>query len=156
MNRTDDEPRAFIDSIPVLAWSSSPDGPAVSFNRRWLDYTGLTEEVAGGWGWTVAMHPDDLPKLLEVFKNALDTGRPFDAEAERSNAEEALHKSEERWRAVFENSAIGVALTDIGGRFLATNAAYQKTRGYSEEEIRHLTFLELTRGLSGVELAACH
>ena len=59
-------------------------------------------------------------------------------------AEEALRKSEERWRAEFENSAIGVALTDFSGRFLFTNAAFQKMLGYTEEEIRKLTFLELT------------
>jgi PAS domain S-box-containing protein len=62
MNRPDDELRAFIDSIPSLAWSASPDGSAQSFNRRWLDYTGLTAEVAKGWGWKVAVHPDDLYK----------------------------------------------------------------------------------------------
>jgi len=63
---------------------------------------------------------------------------------ERKCAEDALHKSEERWRAVFENSAIGVALTDLSGRFLATNSAYQKMLGYTAEEIGRLTFLELT------------
>ena len=63
---------------------------------------------------------------------------------DRKHAEDALHKSEERWRAVFENSAIGVALTDLRGRFLATNAAFQKMLGYTEEEIGRLTFLELT------------
>jgi PAS domain S-box-containing protein len=63
---------------------------------------------------------------------------------ERKRAEEALRKSEERWRAVFENSAIGVALADLNGRFLATNSAYQKMLGYTEEEIRKLTFLDLT------------
>ena len=64
---------------------------------------------------------------------------------ERKRAEEALRKSEERWRAVFENSAIGVALADLNGRFLATNSAYQKMLGYTEEELRKLTFLDLTR-----------
>ncbi len=63
---------------------------------------------------------------------------------DRKQAEDALYKSEERWRSVFENSAIGVALTDMRGRFLATNSAYQKMLGYTEEEIGKLTFLELT------------
>src|SRR6267142_287778 len=63
---------------------------------------------------------------------------------ERKRAEEALRKSEERWRAVFENSAIGVALADLNGRFLATNSAYQKMLGYTEEELCKLTFLDLT------------
>jgi formate hydrogenlyase transcriptional activator len=52
----------------------------------------------------------------------------------------------ERWRAVFENSAIGVALTDPSGRFLAANRAYQKMLGYTEEELRALSFLDVTDG----------
>jgi len=45
---------------------------------------------------------------------------------------------------VFENSAIGIAVTDMDGRFLSANAAYQELVGYPEEELRALTFLELT------------
>ena len=62
----------------------------------------------------------------------------------RKRVEEDLRRSEQRWRAVFENSAIGVALTDMTGRFLATNAAYQQMLGYSDEELTKLAFLELT------------
>jgi formate hydrogenlyase transcriptional activator len=63
---------------------------------------------------------------------------------ERKQAEAALRKSEERWRSVYENSAIGVALADLNGRFLAVNRAYEKMLGYTEEELRTLTFLEIT------------
>jgi formate hydrogenlyase transcriptional activator len=55
-----------------------------------------------------------------------------------------LRTSEERWRTVFENSAIGIALTDLHGRFLATNTAYQHMLGYTDEEFRTLTFLDIT------------
>jgi formate hydrogenlyase transcriptional activator len=63
---------------------------------------------------------------------------------ERIQGERALRKSEERWRAVFDNSAIGVALTDLGGRFIAVNRAYEKMVGYAEEELRKLAFLDIT------------
>jgi PAS domain S-box-containing protein len=63
---------------------------------------------------------------------------------ERKRAEEALRESEERWRAVFENSAAGIALANSSGRFLAANSAYQKMLGYSEEELRRLSFLDIT------------
>ena len=63
---------------------------------------------------------------------------------ERKQAEAALRKSEERWRSVYENSAIGVALTDLKGHFLAVNRAYEQMLGYTEEELRKLTFLEIT------------
>jgi len=71
--------------------------------------------------------------------------------AERKLAEERLNqahaqvlRSEERWRSVFENSAVGVALTDLNGRFIATNPVYQQMLGYSEDELRQLTFLDIT------------
>jgi formate hydrogenlyase transcriptional activator len=70
---------------------------------------------------------------------------------EKKRNEDALHAahlhvalSEERWRSVFENSAIGVALTDLNGRFLATNPVYQKMVGYSEEELQALSFVDIT------------
>jgi len=63
---------------------------------------------------------------------------PFDEVTERER-NEAL-----RWRSVFENSAIGVALTDLDGRFLATNSTYQKMLGYTESEFESLSFLDIT------------
>jgi PAS domain S-box-containing protein len=60
-------------------------------------------------------------------------------------AEEQLRKSEERLRAVFENSAAGIALSDpASARLLSANAAFQKMLGYSEEELRALSFLDIT------------
>jgi PAS domain S-box-containing protein len=53
-------------------------------------------------------------------------------------------RSEERWRSVFENSAIGVALTDLDGRFLAANPVYEKMLGYTEEELQKLSFVDIT------------
>lgn len=55
-----------------------------------------------------------------------------------------LAAAEERWRSVFENSAIGVALTDLNGLFLAANPVYEEMLGYTEEELRKLTYFDLT------------
>jgi PAS domain S-box-containing protein len=60
-------------------------------------------------------------------------------------AEEQLRKSEERWRAIFENSAAGISIADMAsGRILSTNVALQKMLGYSEEELRGLSFIDIT------------
>lgn len=64
--------------------------------------------------------------------------------AKRMRTEEALRKIEERWRSVFENSAIGVALADLTGRLLTINPTYQKMLGYTEEEFQTLSFLDFT------------
>ena len=91
-------------------------------------------------------HPvtNDAGDLVEFIGASMDMTEHWLATTERGLAEDALRKSEERWRAVFENSAIGVALTDLSGRYLATNSAYQNMLGYTEEEIGQFTFLELT------------
>src|ERR1700751_858034 len=80
---------------------------------------------------------DETRKLVRWYGTAIEV-------EDRKRAEQALRKSEERWRSVFENSAIGVALTDLNGRFLATNHVYQTMVGYTEEELRALRFLEVT------------
>jgi PAS domain-containing protein len=69
--------------------------------------------------WFVRNVPlrDENGKLVRWYGTAIDI-------EDRKQAEQALRKSEERWRSVFENSAIGVALTDLSGRFLATNHVY--------------------------------
>jgi PAS domain-containing protein len=61
----EDQPRAIIDTIPTLAWSAHPDGSAEFFNRRWLDYAGLSIEETRNWGWTAAVHADDLNRLAD-------------------------------------------------------------------------------------------
>src|ERR1700721_4172382 len=173
--------RLVVDTIPTLAWSAGPDGSADFFNQRWLDYTGLSAEQALGSGWQVAIHSDDLPQILETFRQALNSVKPYEVEGrfrrfdgefrwflfrgsplrdrsgkvakwygtntdleERKRAEDALRKSEERWRSVFENSAIGVALTDHNGRFLTANHVFQAMVGYTEEELRALHILDVT------------
>jgi len=89
--------------------------------------------------WFVRNVPlrDETGKLVKWYGTAIDI-------EDRKRAEDSLRKSEERWRSVFENSAIGVALTDLNGRFLATNHVYQTIVGYTEEELRAVSFLDLT------------
>jgi PAS domain S-box-containing protein len=72
--------RLVVDTIPTLAWSAGPDGSAEFFNQRWLDYTGLSAKQALDWGWEVAIHPDDLPRILEVFREALNSLKPYEVE----------------------------------------------------------------------------
>jgi PAS domain S-box-containing protein len=80
MNHSEDHIRQIIDTIPVLAWSSRPDGFVDFFNRRWLDYTGMALEQALGWGWKAAYHPNDLEQLASRWQAALAEAKPLEAE----------------------------------------------------------------------------
>src|SRR6266404_6017068 len=87
LRRGEDYLRLTIDTIPVLAWCSRPDGSNEFLNQRWLDYTGLTIEEARGRGWQVAIHPDDLSQLLDVWQGLLASGKPGELEARLRRAD---------------------------------------------------------------------
>src|ERR1700730_15288519 len=72
--------RLVVDAIPTLAWYAQGDGSADFFNERWLEYTGLSTEQARDWGWTVALHPDDLNRLVDYWQSVLASGKPGEME----------------------------------------------------------------------------
>jgi PAS domain S-box-containing protein len=73
--------RLVVDTIPTLAWAARADGSADFFNQRWLDYTGLSAEQARDWGWTVALHPNDLDGLVDYWRSVVASGQPGEIEA---------------------------------------------------------------------------
>ena len=78
---TERELREVIETIPCLAWTATADGNAEFFNRRWLDYAGLTADQARGTGWIAALHPNDLSGLVDYWQQILASGRPGEFEA---------------------------------------------------------------------------
>ena len=81
-----------IDTIPALAWSTGPDGAADFFNQHYLDFVGLSAEQAGGWGWTAAVHPEDIDGLAATWQRIMASGAPGEAEARMRR-----HDGEYRW-----------------------------------------------------------
>ena len=73
--------KLIVDTIHALAWSARPDGTAEFFNQHYLDYVGLSAEQAAGWGWTAAVHPDDLDGLAATWQTILASGKLGEAEA---------------------------------------------------------------------------
>ena len=62
---------------------------------------------------------------------------------EQKQAEDALRKGEQRWRAVFDNSSVGITLANRDGHFLASNAAFENMTGYDSHELQQLTYRDL-------------
>jgi PAS domain S-box-containing protein len=58
--------------------------------------------------------------------------------------QDKLQISEDKFRGAFEHSAIGMALTSIGGEWLKVNKRLQEILGYDESELLSLTFLDIT------------
>ncbi|BBC26505.1 PAS domain S-box protein [Pseudanabaena sp. ABRG5-3] len=64
--------------------------------------------------------------------------------SDRKQAEEALRESEMRFRSVFDTAAVGISIAAPNGNHLAVNQALCNMLGYSEEELRKLTFQDIT------------
>src|SRR5580698_6744919 len=69
-----------INAIPALAWTARPDGAAEFFNQHYLDYVGLSAEQAKDWGWTVAIHPDDLNDVISMLRRMIASDQPAECE----------------------------------------------------------------------------
>ncbi len=62
----------------------------------------------------------------------------------RLRAERALQEAEKRFRATFEQSAVGIAHMSLNGGYLRVNRKYRQILGYSEAELRHLTLANIS------------
>ncbi len=51
---------------------------------------------------------------------------------------------DEQLRAVFEYAGVGIGVTALDGRFVEANARFCEILGYTPEELRSLTFVDVT------------
>ncbi|MEO6611279.1 MAG: ATP-binding protein [Chitinophagaceae bacterium] len=68
------------DNIPVIVWTTLPDGTADYFNKRWYEYTGLTLEESIGAGTKEVLYPDDYEPMLKAWTDAIQQKKPFEFE----------------------------------------------------------------------------
>jgi PAS domain S-box-containing protein len=133
VQRQEKQLRDVIDTIPALAFSSSPDGKNEWVNRRWVEYSGLSREASSGSGWRSMVHPDDLDEHVKKWERSLASGEPFENEARRRNA-----SGEYRWflvRAVPLRDAHGDILKWYG---TLTDIEDRKKAEQERERLRQL------------------
>ncbi|MGV3719621.1 MAG: PAS domain S-box protein, partial [Actinomycetota bacterium] len=80
---------------------------------------------------------DEAGKLTAVLGVSSDI-------SERKAAETALRESEARFRAIFDQAAIGMARVDMQGGILEANSALERMLGYNSEELRDQSIAEIT------------
>lgn len=70
---------------------------------------------------------------LEIFES---TGR--------KRARKALRESEEKYRTLYETIKDGIVATDMNGHIIECNQAYRDMLGYSHDELKRLTYQQIT------------
>ena len=72
--------RIIANSTPVMLWMSGRDKLCSFVNQSWLAFTGRTIEQEQGEGWASGVHPEDLNRCLEIYRNAFDARAEFQME----------------------------------------------------------------------------
>jgi PAS domain S-box-containing protein len=93
-------------------------------------------------GWFLRPRPffigDAAPSVLHKISETI-----FDV-TDRNRIEDALRQSEAKYRAIFENAAVGIALVKLDGAWLQVNERLHRFLGYSADEFECLTFQDIT------------
>ena len=139
--------RSAFDGIAGLVSILAPDGEAEAANRQFLEYFGSLEWVKN-WETNDAVHPEDFPRIAEVFKRAIASGVPFQHELRLRRFD-----GEYRW---FENR--GVPIRDDSGRivrwYVLLTDIEDRKRALAQLEQMHSDFAHINRVSMMGELAA--
>ena len=130
--------RQIVDNIPGLVATMGAMGEVEFLNRQTLEYFGKTNEELKHWAITDAVHPDDIPHIIEARVKSIEEGRIYEVEHRCRRADGVYRWFQVRGLPVRdpENkiTAWYLLLTDIDDR----KRAEQKLR-QSEQELRTLT-----------------
>ncbi len=140
-HRAQNEPR---DMIGKCAFDFFPPEVADSRRENLLEVfrTGqekYTEDARNDHFFSISYYPIDNNdgKVESVVVYAADI-------TDRKKASNTLRESEEKLRGLYELSPLGIALTDMTGRYIEFNEAFQKICGYSRDELNALDYWALT------------
>jgi PAS domain S-box-containing protein len=72
--------REAFETIPAMAWIAGPNDDIQFLNRRWVEYTGLSQMENPKGIRKVAIHPDDLDRIERRLSSSIASGEPVEEE----------------------------------------------------------------------------
>jgi PAS domain S-box-containing protein len=79
--------RLVVDSIPGFVCTLSATGEVELLNRQVLEYFGKTSEELKNWATSDAVHPDDLPRVIDAWRHSIESGQPYVLEFRQRRAD---------------------------------------------------------------------
>lgn len=82
--------------------------------------------------------------LHDHFGNIIGAIESIRDITDRKQSENILKESEERFKATFEQAAVGIVHTTLGGNFIRVNQKFCDIVGYSQDELLSMSFKDIT------------
>jgi PAS domain S-box-containing protein len=139
--------KLIADNIPVIVWTANPDGTHDYFNKRYTEYTGLTDKESFGQGWEAILHPDDLERTINKWNYSLRNDVPYEIQYRSKRAEDNSY----RWQL-----GKALPLKDSQGKVIkwfgiATDIHEQKQVEKQKDEFLSIASHELKTPLTSVK-----
>src|SRR6201999_902851 len=103
LRETEQRFQLIADSAPVPIWVTKLDRTRSFANKAYVDFLGLPFEQAVVFDWRKALHPDDLPRVLQEQMSGEVSLKPFVLEARYRDASGGWRwlrsESQPRWDA---------------------------------------------------------
>ena len=84
--------RQLAESLPLVVWTTEPNGDASYFNSLFYEYTGVPRDTNLNYAWLRLIHPEDRRLTAAKWRRSLRTGEPFEAECR------LRRRSDNAWR----------------------------------------------------------
>ena len=154
-----------VDTIPALIATMTAEGEVEHVNRQAYEYFGRTLDELKKWGTAEAVHPDDLPRVIDAWRAAVATGLPYEIDHRMRRADGAYRwfqvrgvplrddddrivrwyvvmtdiderkDSERRYGSVVETATDAVITIDATSKIRLVNPAVTKVFGYEPAEL---------------------
>jgi PAS domain S-box-containing protein len=161
--------RVFGEMVAVL-WAQVSSAQAVALEKLWNELQQREHFTLFCAYPTAAFATADHEYARQDIRELHDQARPEESETALATADERLHAiallqqkadlleaeivartraeaasraNEERFRSIFDLSAIGVAILDPDGRFVEINAAFSSMTGFADAELRDRDWLAI-------------
>ena len=149
LERNEQRFRTLAQAMPHQMWAADAAGQLNWFNDRVFGYSGLDFAALAGDGWGAIVHPDDVADARAAWRQALDSGAPYQV-----NFRLRRHDGVYRWfrsRGLPVPNENGLAVLWVG-----TNTDIQDQHD-STDALRHLNeTLEMRVRERGAQLEAAH
>lgn len=80
LRQSEERFRVLAEALPQLIWTADENGNINYINSRLSDYSGLNLADFQDWGWLKVIHPEDRPRAIVFWNDAIRRGTTYEIE----------------------------------------------------------------------------